>query len=58
MIKTFRFLGPFIVLIAIIINFVAAWYHGNDEAMWANITAFTGWLVVALDGYFAQMYVD
>ena len=49
---------PLLVLASIIINFVAAYANDNSAAMWANVTAFFGWLVVAIDYYQMNQVAD
>ena len=55
--KFIKFL-PLLVLASIIINFVAAYANDNSAAMWANVTAFFGWLVVAIDYYQMNQVAD
>ena len=60
--KYFRVILPMVVVIATVLNFVFAYYSANSSAMWANVTALFGWLVIAGDEFStfrrAQLYKD
>jgi FtsH-binding integral membrane protein len=45
--KYFRVGLPIIVVLAIIANFFLSLNADNSAAMWANVTAFFGWIVIA-----------
>lgn len=51
MMKYFRVGFPVLVVALTVVNFVFAVTEGNTSAMWANVTAFFGWLIVAADEY-------
>jgi hypothetical protein len=42
---------PVIVLFTIVFNAIAAYGAGNTTALYANITAFCGWILVAMDAF-------
>ena len=49
--KYFRVGFPVLVVVLTVVNFVFAVTEVNTSAMWANLTAFFGWLIVAADEY-------
>lgn len=42
---------PVIVLFSIVINAITAYGADNMTALYANLTAFCGWIVVAMDAF-------
>ena len=50
--KKFLLLGiPVLVSIFTLVSFVVHYFDGNSAAMWANLTAFMGWLTISLSSY-------
>jgi hypothetical protein len=48
---------PVLVLFTIVFNAIAAYGAGNTTAVYANMTAFCGWILVAMDA-FTQKALD
>lgn len=60
MLKYFRVGVPILVVLVTIFNAIASYGAGNTTALYANITALCGWLVVAGDEvvYFRRQRVS
>ena len=60
--KYIRLGVPILVVVLTVLNFMFAFYTDNSSAMWANVTALFGWLIVAGDEFTtfrrAQLYKD
>ena len=49
--KYFRVGVPFLVVLAVFFNAIAAYGSDNMPAVYANITALCGWLAISYDEY-------
>lgn len=49
MMKFFKTYFPCMLVVVILFNTIAAYGAGNDMAVWANITALCGWIIIAID---------
>lgn len=49
---------PILVVVLTVVNFVFAMYESNSSAMWANVTAFFGWLIIAADEYRSEKVLE
>ena len=51
MIRYFRFALPVFVVLIVLFNIFAYYSLGNSGAFTANITAFCGWMIIAVDEF-------
>jgi hypothetical protein len=50
--KYLRLVVPTSIFILCFLNLALAVYQHNDMAIWANVTALFGWLIVSADEWF------
>ncbi len=50
--KKFLLLGlPVLVSIFTLVGFIVHYFDDNSAAMWANLTAFFGWIAISFSAY-------